>query len=271
MSDSSIAARFRTDGFVVVPGFLDAREVERMRALCVANMFRGERVGGGTCLADLQHHLPEAHALVTDPRSLAVARALVGPRVLDVHQNAVHRGTVNRGWHKDAVDYMQGRPDGPDWADDYRIVHFAWYLQDHTEFAGGISFRRGSHRIKNHRDGEVVTPPLRAGDLVAFDLRTSHFGNTIQLRDGRTVFLDRLWRSKRPPWSLTSRAVRRLKGVFRPEHGDGRLVIFAMYGADDAHTHRFFGWLRTQPDLRHVLRYDGPTLLQTASASTDSW
>jgi hypothetical protein len=233
-------------------------------------MQRAETVGGGKCLFDLRENFPEAHALVTHPRSLALARALVGPRVLDVHQNAVHRGTVNRGWHKDAADYMRGHTDGPDWSDDYRIVHFAWYLQDHTDFAGGISFRRGSHRIKNHHEGEVVTPALRAGDLVAFDLRTSHFGNTIQLRNGWPLFLDRLWRAKRPPWAVTSRVVQALEGVLRREHRDERLVIFAMYGADDAHTRRFFDWLRTQPDLRHVLRYDAPTLLEAAAASTES-
>jgi hypothetical protein len=259
--------RFSRDGFLIVRGALDDVRVQTLRCALSEARARGVAVGGGLVVFDPGATVPTARALFTDPATLAIARQLVGDPVMDVHQNAVHFGAVNRGWHKDCADYMQGKPEGPDWSEDYRIVHFAWYLQDHARHGGGISFRRGSQRIRNDRDGESVTPAVRAGDLVVFDLRTTHFGNTMQLRWGRRgVFLDRVWRLPERWPKVTSRAaasaaVRWLPGVFMPEHGLDRVVLFAMYGADDAHTRRFFAWMRTQPDLAHVHRYDGPTPL----------
>jgi hypothetical protein len=251
---SDLRARLHEDGFVIVPRFLDEGRVQRLRA--IARRAEGTRVGGGRVVFDLARTLPELYALVTDPETIELARTFVGDRVLHLHQNALHHGAVNRGWHKD--DYG-ARPDEPD----YRLVHFAWYLQEHVEHGGGISFRRGSHRMKGDETGEIVTPRIGAGDLVAFDLRTTHFGNVVQLRSGRPVYLDRVWRSRRPPWKPVATLTRMLPQVFRPEHGDERQVLFAMYGADDAHTARFFAWLRTQPDLRHVLAHDAPAVLRT--------
>lgn len=251
---------FRRDGFVVVPQFLDPSEVLRIRSACLAGP-RGVAVGGGRVVSDLRVALPEVASLIFDPRTIAVARELIGARVLHLNHSALHVGPVNRGWHKDAIDYLEGRRDGPDWSDDYRLVHFAWYLQDHAAHGGGISFRAGSQRVRNHHEGEVVTPPIRSGDLVAFDLRTTHFGNTIQLRNGRPLFFDGVWRSRLAPWALSSAAVSALPVLFRPDHGASRLVLFGMYGADDAHTARFFRWLGTQPDLTHVRRYQGPAVV----------
>ncbi|HEX3593792.1 MAG TPA: phytanoyl-CoA dioxygenase family protein [Polyangiaceae bacterium] len=259
--------RFSRDGYLVVPGILDETRVQTLRRDLHQARVRGAAVGGGRVLFDPGASIPAVRALFTDPATLAIAREVVGNLVVDLHQSAAHFGAVNRGWHKDCADYMQGRSDGPDWSDDYRIVHFAWYLQDHARHGGGISFRRGSHRIRNDRDGEAVTPAVRDGDLVLFDLRTTHFGNTIQLRwPRRPVFLDPLWRLPKrwaglTPWAAASLATRALPAVFMPEHGERRLVLFAMYGADDAHSRRFFAWLRSQPDLAHVLGYDGPTPL----------
>jgi hypothetical protein len=258
---------FTRDGFVVVPGALDGARVDTLRRDLDVARPRAVRVGGGRVLADPGASIPSVRALLTDRSTLALARRLVGDPVMEIHQSAAHFGAVNRGWHKDCADYMKGDADGPDWSDDYRIVHFAWYLQDHVSHGGGVSFRRGSQRIANDREGEIVTPGVRSGDLVVFDLRTTHFGNTIQLRwKRRGVFLDRLWRltgraARLTPWAATSYAVRALHGVFLPEHGERRLVVFCMYGADDAHTKRFFAWLQGQPDLAHVLAYSSPTPL----------
>jgi hypothetical protein len=267
MPDALDVARFRRDGFVVVPSVLDAARVDALRRAFTAARPRAHRVGGGRVLFEPGDSIGDARALLTDPGTLALARDLVGDPVMDLHQSAIHFGPVNRGWHKDCADYMQGHADGPDWADDYRIVHFAWYLQDHEEHGGGIAFRRGSQRIRNDREGAVEIPAVRPGDLVVFDLRTTHYGNAIRLRRrGRGVFLDPLWRlsgrlTRLTPWRAASALVRAFPSIFMPEHGDARLAVFAMYGAADAHTRRFFDWMRTQPDLAHVRRHDGPTPL----------
>jgi hypothetical protein len=271
LSDGELIA-FRRDGFVVVPNFLDPREVAALRAMCLEHKTRGHarEVGGGLVVADLQKSTPEIGKLLTDPRALEIARQLVGPAILHPYQDAVHIGPVNRGWHKDAVDYMRPSATPRDHADDYRLVHFSYYLQEHVTRSGAISFKKGSHRVRNDRDGEVVVPRIEAGDLVIFDLRTTHFGNTIQLVPelawlGRALYLDRLWRSPRlrllRPARLAKALMRRLPKLFLPDHGDGRLVIFFVYGADDAHTKRFFDWLRGEPDYPYLRAYNAPLRL----------
>jgi hypothetical protein len=269
LSEEQLAA-FQRDGFVVVRRFLDPRTVATLREACRAH-FRtqtGCPVGGGVVEADLGKRMPEVGRMLTHPPALEIAQQLVGTNIVHPYQDAVHVGAVNRGWHKDARDYLRPSDDPTDWSEDYRLVHFAYYLQDHIAHSGAISFRRGSHRNTSVTDGEIVTPEVHAGDLVIFDLRTTHYGNTLMLRPALrrfrpTVFMDALWSSTRFALlrPLARRLIRRLSWLFLPEHGTERLVIFFVYGADDRHSRRFFDYLRGEPDYPYLAAYDEPLRL----------
>jgi hypothetical protein len=271
LSETELAA-FAREGFVVVPGFLGPDVVGTLREICRSyfTTHRASNFGGGVVEHDLLKRMPEVGRLLTYPRALRIARQLVGPTVLHPYHDAVHTGPVNRGWHKDARDYLVRSENPTDWGDDYRLVHFAYYLQDHEHHSGAISFKRGSHRIRNDSDGEIVTPTIRAGDLAIFDLRTTHYGNTLRLcrrfgRAPRSLFMDPLWSWPYArflqPARLVSWLVPRLSWLFLPEHGRGRLVIFFVYGADDEHTQKFFQYLRGEPDYTHLAAYDEPLRL----------
>src|SRR5689334_2000669 len=123
----------RRDGFVVVPGALDAARVRTLRRVLDEARPRASSVGGGRVLFDPGASIPEVRELLTETATMAVARSVVGDPVLELHQSAVHFGAVNRGWHKDNADYMRGQAHGPDDSANYHLVHFAWYLQDHGE------------------------------------------------------------------------------------------------------------------------------------------
>jgi hypothetical protein len=267
LSDGEVR-RFRSDGFLLVRNFLPPERVAEVRRICLDYFAsKGRSAGGGKVEGDLPKRIPELKALLEYPPALEIARQLVGEKVMHPHESAAHFGPVNRGWHKDARDYARQNPRGTDWNDDYRLVHFVYYLQDHVEHSGGISVRRGSHRIKNHYDGEVVTIPSRAGDLVMFDLRTSHSGNTPVLRPEfgwiPKILVEPIpWR-RFPirilqPHRLVQPRLWKMDWLYRPYHAD-RLAVFFVYGAADQHTSNFFDYLRARTDEYPYLQaYSAP-------------
>jgi hypothetical protein len=270
LSDEQIQS-FRRQGYLHVPGFLPQERVAALRAACDAYFAagNGREAGHGKVEGDIPRRMAEVSWLLTYPPALGIAQQLVGVTVMHPHETAVHISTVNRGWHKDARDYAHNDPNGTDWQDDYRLCHFAYYLQDHTDYSGGISFKRGSHRIKNHIEGQPVTIDSRAGDLVIFDLRTTHMGNTLKLKPQyrwipRSLVLPlpwaRFYRRALQPQRLLQPLLARQSWLYLPEHRD-RLAIFFVYGADDLHTRNFFAYLRARPEYPYLQDYDEPARL----------
>jgi hypothetical protein len=257
---------FRDDGFLHLRGFLPPELVSRLRSICLEHFgvtsgvprsfFRRE--------LDVGKRIPAAQWLITHPPALAVARELLGENVLYTYEGAAHLGTGCRYWHKDARDTWNA--EGSDWADDYRVVFFGYYLSDHVGSSGGLSLRRGSHRIKDLCGGELVTLETGPGDLVIFDCRLTHAGNTLRLKPAF------LWIPRElvmpvprqpgpgglPRLQMLAQAVLlRCPWLFRQAPRD-RMAIFLAYGSDDAHTRGFFTWLRGAKGYEYLLAYDEP-------------
>jgi len=258
---------FQRDGFLHVRGFLESEEVGRLRAAC----FDHFGVSPGSAHAsfkrelDVGKRMPAVEWLVTHPPALEVARHLLGQKVLYTYESAAHLGTGCRYWHKDARDATN--PEGRDWQEDYRVVFFGYYLSDQVGRSGGLSVRRGSHKIKNLFGGELVTLDTAPGDLVVFDCRITHAGNTLRLKPpfrwlpgGLALAIPKAsgWKRLLQLHRILARAVLlRCPWLFLPAPAD-RMAIFLAYGNDDAHTRGFFSWLRGSPGYEHLLAYDEP-------------
>jgi hypothetical protein len=260
---------FQRDGFLHVGGFLPPEKTAELRRTCMDHFAKGHGVSknGGKIETDILRRFPEVAWLLTWPPALELARQLVGGgAVMHPHETAVHLGPVNRGWHKDSRDYAREDASGTDWQDDYRVIHFAYYLQDHKHRSGALAIKRGSHRAKNLSDGVVVPMRNDPGDLVVFDLRATHTGNTLTPRRSfawlpPSLVYPPLGPAPRNPLLRplrTTRAVlQRLPWVYERPHAD-RLALFLVYGADDQHTRNFFEFLKGRPDYPHLAAYDGP-------------
>jgi Phytanoyl-CoA dioxygenase (PhyH) len=263
---------FRRDGYLHLCDFLPSDKVADLRRACMDYFEKGHGRSRNSARVetDIPRRVPEIAWLLTWPPALEVARQLVGPAVLHPHETAVHLGAVNRGWHKDSRDYHREDPNGTDWQDDYRVIHFAYYLQDHRQRSGALAVKRGSHRIRNHVEGPVVPILNGPGDLVVFDLRTTHTGNTVMPRSQFEWLPESLvhpipspsQRSRRrfQPLPLLQAALQRLPFVYEQPYAD-RLAIFFVYGADDQHTRNFFDYLKARPDYGHLAAYESPARL----------
>jgi hypothetical protein len=122
--------------------------------------------------------------------------------------------------------------------------------------------------VPNLVDGAVVPIRCEPGDLVVFDLRATHTGNTLTPRRHFAWLPPSLvypipWTST--PFVLRSlkilqAALRRLPWVYEEPYDD-RLAIFFVYGADDQHTRGFFEYLKARPDYPHLAAYESPARL----------
>jgi hypothetical protein len=257
---------FRDDGFLHLRGFLPDELVARLRAACLDHFGVGPDLPRSFFRRELDvgKKIPALEWLVRHPPALDVGRELLGGSVLYTYESAAHLGTGCRYWHKDARDTWNA--EGSDWTEDYRVVFFGYYLSGHLGRSGGLSLRRGSHRIKDLRGGDLVTLETGPGDLVVFDCRLTHAGNTLRLRpvfrwiprslvmpapqSGASSGLPRLQ-------LLVQTALLRCPWLFLPAPRD-RMAIFLAYGGDDAHTRGFFTWLRGSKGYEHLLAYDEP-------------
>jgi hypothetical protein len=268
-------AAFRRDGFLHVREFLSPADVERLRAALLA--YFGAKAGESPVSfrreLDVGKRIPAVQWLVTHPPSLDLGRQLLGDPVLYTFESAAHLGTGCRYWHKDARD--AAKPQGSDWAADYRVVFFSYYLSDHVGQSGGLSLRRGSHAVKDLCGGELESLETGPGDLVIFDCRITHAGNTQRLKPAFRWIPRSLVMAlpRRSGWRALPRLQRiaqvlllKCSWLFLHAPPD-RMAIFLAYGGDDAHTRGFFEWLRSSPGYEHLLAYAEPARLAGRGAS----
>lgn len=192
-------------GFCLVKGVLDPGDLEGL----LAGMRAASRADGAKPIPDLLS-LPQLRHIYFDPRLLAIARALLGPRlVYDGESNVNFEETIGAitlnpyaELHCDA----KGMPDDLDatWrsATDsvYRAYRFGIYFWDYRRASGALKVIVGSHRgdptayedanlftggLESHPVGphRIECPgvryplynlPSEPGDVVIWNLRTFH-------------------------------------------------------------------------------------------------
>ena len=214
---------FWTNGFCVVPGVFREEEVESWRDAAIEHPQRD-------LLVDL-----DLRRLLLDGRVLRIAREILGDNDLIYFgdSNSVI-GNPAAGFHKDNAD--KSDPDGPDWSGRYPLIRFGLYTQDHANLPGGLDLRRASHLAPSVADGEYVAARTRVGDLVVWNLRTSHSGDTMLMRNGQAV----------DPASVAGKILRRFSfGVLRNPSAV-RVAIFWTFGLRGSHLDRYIAYLKTR-------------------------
>ena len=86
--------------------------------------------------------------------------------------------------------------------------------------------RRGSHLHANVHTGAIVDVPTRAGDVVAWSLRTTHSGHAVRMRGAKFL-------------RLQPRFEARLPRPLRVPEPCERNAIFITYGIDDEHLRNY--------------------------------
>lgn len=172
--------------------------------------------------------------LLCHPKVLEVARTLLGPDLVYFGDSNVLNGPTDAGFHKDNAD--KDDPQAPDWQGRYPIVRFGVYAQDHTTLPDGLDLRLGSHEKCNVVEGQHVFADLAKGDLAVWNLRTSHSGGSLMLRNGRPL----------DPAAPLAKLLRRVPlGLLRTPAKD-RVGIFWTFGAPGSHLDRYIAYLKTR-------------------------
>jgi hypothetical protein len=84
-------------------------------------------------------------------------------------------GEGERGFHKDNANRTDSL--AKDWQEDFDIIRCGLYLQNTSQFSGGLQLRIGSHRMVNRWHGRIFNFEGRAGDIAYWKLTTTHSGN----------------------------------------------------------------------------------------------
>jgi hypothetical protein len=203
-------ARFREDGFLILPGVLDPREVAHVSES--GDRLHAEATGGfrlnhdswdgiSNCIA----RDPAFHPLLTCARVLSAVMQLLSPRIhllssQYISSRALAPDEAARWkplWHRDLFGTSRdlGSENLP-----LMAIKCGFMLTDHLEPDSGMTlFAPGTHL---HRRGpmvpegqahppRVIEPRVRAGDVILFENRIGHSrGRNTSGRTRRCVMLN---------------------------------------------------------------------------------
>jgi hypothetical protein len=240
-SSNAFKEAFDRDGVVHVPGVFSHVEIAELRAEIEACQ-DDAKVSDLLSLPSLR-----LRRLVEDPRIIGLVRTLIDGRPVYFGDSTVLIGTDRfGGWHKDNADRYDGS--APDWQSPYDVLRFGIYLQDHSRHSGGLQVRLGSHNHPNTRRGKPVYMRTRPGDMVLWNLRTSHAGHGVLLNHLPTLHVH----SRIGAWVNQYRKSNRLRHlqplvdkVFAPTEQQ-RFAIFCSYGRAGAHLDRLLQYMSTR-------------------------
>jgi hypothetical protein len=246
------AEAYRTLGYVIVPEVFPKEEILKFRRL--VQILRERELAEGKnverdpdwpnvlyVLGDLlaKEELRALDYLVFHPKIVSLARLLLGPDLVYFGDSTVQVGQGRRGFHKDNVTRYD--PQGADWKGDYPLLRIGLYLQDHTRWSGGLKVRAGSHLLPSYHDGRAVNVPSGLGDVVAWNLRTTHSGNALRLRGFHSLCLHPRLEQLLPAWLSVPEA-------------DERMALFCTFGAPGEHLDRYIEDYGKREDCRRYMQ-----------------
>ncbi len=231
-----VRTEFESHGWVREEGIFSRRELDSWRDKIKKS--QAEKLTG-----DLLSN-PYLHPIIYDERILATVTRILGGTPVYFGDSVANAGLEPGGlqFHKDCADRLD--ENGPDWTlGNYSLVRVGIYLQDHTNYSGGLALRDGSHNIPNLSGGRPIAVESIPGDLICWSLRTTHSGFAARLRLFPRFFF---------PIRVLSKLVDttyRLPLIFRPlpvASPSDRMAVFITYGRRDKHLERYLLYLKTR-------------------------
>lgn len=258
--------QFWKQGYLLVKGVFSAAEIHRFRELVTRVQLRTSgtaeslilpRSGVINIVGDMlgKRELKEVDYIILDQRLLACVKDLLGDRLAYTGESAMLIGEGTRGWHKDNVD--RARPGGEDWQGKYDVVRCGIYLQDHSRHSGGLKVKVGSHEHVSrwHRDGTwggrlslgaglATNVDSEPGDVVIWNLRTTHSGNVVRLRG-------------LPRFPLLPLLESRVPRALRVPEAATRMFVVCTFGAPGRHLDNYIAYQRSRRDSEEHCRWCG--------------
>lgn len=276
LTDQQVADFWR-NGFLVVREVIPNSEISELRGAVIRQL--AAEVDSGKVIKRADYTLygdlsvfPELCYLPVDQRLLDLAGSLLSEELVYFRDSSIRVGRGDHGWHKDNRAEDRYDPEGPDWEREYPLLRIGLYLQDHSRHSGGLSLRSGSHlpcptliqtRVERrlgrcilkgfskkgfirklasglYHVGKPLHVDTRPGDLVIWNLRTTHSGNSVRVRPFPTKKFSAVLEPYIPRWLQV------------PEEAE-RIAIFLTYGRKSVHLDRYLKYVTRQSYFEKVL------------------
>lgn len=216
-----ISGAFWENGYALIRNVFDREEIEVLRKHAYQS-----RLHKGDLLSN-----PLLRRVILDDRVLDIAGKILGDTPVYFGDSNCVIGEKSHGYHKDNADRTDIK--APDWQSKYTLIRFGLYLQDHSKHSGGLNVRAQSHNFISAQKGKNVYLATSPGDLVVWNLRTSHSGNGHVLKVMRGLHLD-------------PRIADRLPRFLFSSTDRERVALFFTFGLDDQHLKRYITYLKTR-------------------------
>jgi hypothetical protein len=231
--NTTISAQFATDGYILQPSVFSAEEIKLFRQKVYDQYAIDESAGLTFQLTNTSSKARYAKGcllskkllrdILLEPRILRFAQEIVGTEKLIYFGDSSYQiGTGLRGFHRDCIDRAYNS--GPDWQSKYTLIRIGLYLQDHSQYSGGLKVKPGTHE---KADGPSVFINNKPGDLVAWSLKLQHSGNAVKLKWLPSLCIDNQGIEKRIPAFL------------KKEEEQERISLFMTFAAESHHVERY--------------------------------
>lgn len=226
----------KENGYVMVKNVFTMAEVTQFRE--IAYRLIEEDLEKGTyflhrvaknhigCLTNDQ----ETKGIVLNDKIVNIAREILGDKPVFFGDAILEIGIGSRGWHKD-VSYTNDE-NHEDWqTDNYPIYRIGLYLQDHKDYSGGLKVKEKTHNTLSTKPGKPIILGNQPGDLVIFNLRTTHAGNAVRLK----AF---------PYLSLHNSLEKRIPAFLRKPEEKERVSFFLTFGLKSPQLERYINFMQ---------------------------
>jgi hypothetical protein len=184
ITDNNFKTNLQEDGFLILRNLLTEDEVAKLRkTLKTYFLHDGIKIFGGISQPNAAVLIPELDWVFSHPKIIDALKNLVeNEKLMFTSHCDIHSGIVT-GWHKDdgtSSDQSNlGYFDGLTYdVEDCQVYKVAIYLQDHVNNLAGLKVKPGSHKIASTEVGEETYLKTRVGDIIIFDVRLTHSGQS---------------------------------------------------------------------------------------------
>lgn len=170
----TLKEHFDLHGWILIKGVFSKTEIDTLRS----SALESKKENGNGYLDILSNK--RVGYIITDDRILNIVKGLLGTdNPVYFGDSSIGIGNIGQGFHKDNPD--RHKPTGPDWdIDDYPCLRLAIYCQDHSKHSGALALRDKSHKQSDPTIGKAFFVPTEPGDVIVWNLRTTHSGNSMR-------------------------------------------------------------------------------------------
>ncbi len=179
------------DGFIIIKNVFSEKEVLKLKDLLKSQLkkkgLKRSKNELGTDLLNAAVEIPQLDWVFSNNKILKIMKNLISEEIIFTCHCDAFMGIMSP-WHKDDGTGLTGKSKG--YFEEYtygrkdvQVYKVVLYLQDHKRNSAGLSVVKGSHKTnyestKLKFNNENITLHTTAGDIIIFDVRLTHSGQT---------------------------------------------------------------------------------------------